>query len=95
VVTKTPVCGGTDCRLDRGVIIQVNSARLTLREADGRVQAIALSASTKVTHLGRRLPLNVLARRWHVLVTWPNNAPAQSVVVEKIVRGPGGKQGLG
>jgi hypothetical protein len=80
---------GADWRLDRGVITQVNATQLTLREADGRVQPIPLSSTTKVIHQGHRLPLSVLAPRWHVLVTWPANGTAQSVDVEKIVRGRG------
>jgi hypothetical protein len=77
--------GGADWRLDRGVITQVTSSQLTLREADGKIEAIPLSVTTKVIRYGHRLPLNALARRWHVLVTWPfPNGPAQSVDVERI-----------
>jgi hypothetical protein len=80
--------GGADWRLDRGVITSVNSTQVTLREADGRVQAIPLAVTTKVIRLGHRVPLSALARRWHVLVTWPApNGPAQSVDVERIPRG--------
>jgi hypothetical protein len=79
--------GGADWRLDRGVITQVNSTQLTLREADGKIEAIPLSVTTKVIRYGHRLPLSVLARRWHVLVTWPfPNGPAQSIDVERIPR---------
>jgi hypothetical protein len=85
---------GSDWRLDRGVIVQVNSSQLTLREADGRMQPIPLSASTRVIRLGRSVPLSALARRWHVLVTWPANGAAQSVDVERIPRARG-TQGLG
>jgi hypothetical protein len=85
---------GGDWRLDRGVITSVNSTQLTLREADGRVQAIPLSATTEVIRYGRRLPLSALARRWHVLVTWPATGAAQSVDVERIPR-TSAAQGLG
>jgi hypothetical protein len=74
-----------DWRVDRGVITSVNSTQVTLREADGRVQSIPISApTTKVIRLGHRLPLSALARRWHVAVTWPASGPAQSVDVEGI-----------
>lgn len=75
---------GSDWHLDRGVIVHVNSTQLTLREADGRLQAIPLSSSTRVIRLGHRMPLSVLARRWRVLVTWPAPGVAQSVDVESI-----------
>ena len=78
--------GGADWRLDRGVITSVSSTQLTLREADGRVQAIPLSATTQVVFFGRRLPVSSLARRWHVLVTWPATGAAQEVDVEKAPR---------
>ena len=78
---------GQNWNLDRGVITQVNSTLLTLREYDGRVQQIPLSATTtKVIHRGTRLPLSALARRWHVVVLWPPTGPAQSVDVERIPR---------
>ena len=76
---------GSDWRLDRGVITSANSAQVVLREADGKVQTIPISATTKVVRLGRRLPLSALARRWHVLVTWPSpSGPAQFIDVERI-----------
>jgi hypothetical protein len=78
---------GQDWNVDRGVITQVNSTQLTLREADGRIQPIPLAAgTTKVIRFGRRLPLSVLSLRWRVVVTWPPIGPAQSVDVEKIPR---------
>ena len=82
---------GQDWNLDRGVITQVSSTQLSLREFDGRVTTIPLdAATTKVLHLGRRLPLSALARRWHVVVLWPSSpiGPAQSVDVERIPRTP-------
>jgi hypothetical protein len=78
---------GQDWNLDRGVITQVSSAQVTLREADGKIVQIPLAAgTTKVIRLGRRLSLSALARRWHVLVTWPATGAAQSVDVERIPR---------
>ena len=89
-IYKKPVCGSTDCRIDRGVITQVNSTQLTLREADGRIQPISLSDTTRVlSPFHRPLPLSALGPKWHVVVTWPATGPAQSVDVEKIPRGRG------
>jgi hypothetical protein len=77
---------GADWHLDRGVITNVTSSQLTLKEADGKIQPISLSSSTRVIHLGQRLSLSALAPRWRVLVEWPANGPARSVDVEKIPR---------
>jgi hypothetical protein len=77
---------GQDWNLDRGVIIQVSSTQLTLREADTKTQQIPLAGSTKVIRRGHRLPLSALSRRWHVVVLWPPIGPAQSVDVERIPR---------
>ncbi len=83
VITRTPVCGSTDCHIDRGVITSVDPTQVTLREADGRVQQIPLSSTTKVIRFGRRLSTSVLAKHWHVAVTWPADGAAQSVDVER------------
>jgi hypothetical protein len=79
--------GNIQLNLDRGVITQISSTQLTLLEADTKVQTIPLASTTKVIRLGNQLPLSSLAKRWHVLVTWPATGPAQSVDVEKIPRG--------
>jgi len=75
---------GSQWQLDRGIITQVSSTQLTLREADTKIQSIPLADTTAVIRLGRHLPLSMLAKRWHVLVTWPSIGPAVSVDVEKI-----------
>jgi len=85
-IYKTAVCGGTDCRFDRGVITDVTPTQLTLREADGRIQPIPIADSTTVNKFGRYVSISRLARRWHVFVIWPTTGPAQSVDVEKIPR---------
>jgi hypothetical protein len=85
---------GVQMNLDRGVITQVNGTQLTLREFDGRIQSIPLSASTRVIHLGHQLSLSSLAPRWRVLVTWPATGAAQSVDVEKIPRTRGKSAGF-
>jgi hypothetical protein len=76
--------GGADWRLDRGVIVSVDSTQVTVREADGRRQQIPLSSTTDVVQFGRHLPPSALRLRWRVLVTWPAVGPAQSVDVEKV-----------
>ena len=86
VFEKAAVGGSADWRLDRGVIVSVTGTQLKLKEADGRVQLITVSSSTKVIHLGQRLSPSVLAQHWRVLVEWPLNGPARSVDVEKIPR---------
>jgi hypothetical protein len=74
-----------DWRIDRGVITSVNSSQVTLREADGRIQAIPLSTFTRVGYRGSRLAVISLAPRWRVLVTWPaNGGAAQSVDVQRV-----------
>jgi hypothetical protein len=83
-----------DWRIDRGVVTEVTDTQLTLREADGRIQAIPLTSLTRVALYGHRLSASSLAPRWRVLVTWPANGPAQSVDVERIPRGRSG-QGVG
>jgi hypothetical protein len=75
---------GTEWNVDRGVIKQVSSTQVTLREFDGRIQAIPLSSTTDVIRFGRHFSTAVLARGWHVVVTWPPTGAAQTVDVEKI-----------
>ena len=72
-----------DFRIDRGVVIAATASTLTLREADGTVQAIPVASSTRLQGAGKRLGLAVLARRGaHVLVVRPANGAATSVQVE-------------
>jgi hypothetical protein len=84
VITRTPVCGSTDCHIDRGVITQVTTTQITLKEADGRIQPITIASTTVVLHLGRQLPLTRLAKKWRVTVTWPATGAAQWIDVDKI-----------
>jgi hypothetical protein len=81
-----------DTYVDRGVITQVNSTQLTLRERDTKIQVIPLSGATQVIKFGRHLPPSVLGRRWHVVVTWPaTGGAALTVDVEKVVHGRGAR----
>jgi hypothetical protein len=92
VVESKPVGGSTDWHVDRGVITSISGNMLTLKEADGRNQAIPLSSTTKVkTKLGASLPLSALSPRWHVVVTWPASGAAMSVDVERVPPGRGAK----
>ena len=77
---------GVQTNIDRGVITQVSSTSLTLREWDGRIQQIPLSSTTDVIRFGRHFLPDVLAKRWHVVVTWPATGAAQTVDVEKTAR---------
>ena len=86
---------GSDWRLDRGVITSVDSTQVTVSEADGRIQQIPLSSSTVVIKFRHHLTVDVLAPRWHVLVTWPADGSAQSVDVEKVPHGRGKSAGSG
>ncbi|HZS30976.1 MAG TPA: hypothetical protein VFA37_06935 [Gaiellaceae bacterium] len=71
-------------RIDRGVITAVTPTQLTLKEADGRIQPIAISSSTTSVVFGAKsLALSALGPRWHVLVTWPANGTADMVKVER------------
>jgi hypothetical protein len=78
---------GVEWNIDRGFITNVGSSQLTLREADGRIQQIPLSSTTRVIGLGgHRMPLSLMAPGWRVVVTWPANGAAISVDVERFAR---------
>jgi hypothetical protein len=89
-IEKKPVAGSADWSVDRGVITSVDSTQVTLREADGRIQTIPLATSTLVFRRGHLLSQDVLAPRWHVVVTWPASGAAQSVDVELVPSRSGG-----
>jgi hypothetical protein len=86
VIEKKPVAGSTDWRIDHGVITSVDSAQVTLHEADGRIQSIPLSASTRVIRHGRTSSQAQLRPHLYALVTWRANGTAQSVVVDPLPR---------
>ena len=75
---------GAEWNVDRGVIKQVSSTQVTLREFDGRIQTIPLASTTDVVRFGHHFSTDVLARHWHVVVTWPATGAAQTVDVEKV-----------
>jgi hypothetical protein len=84
VIEKTPVAGSTDWRIDSGVITALTSTQLTVREADGRVQLIPLSSSTRVIRKGRLSSQGRLRPHLNVLVTWRADGAAQSVIVDPV-----------
>jgi hypothetical protein len=82
VIEKKPVGASTDWRVDHGLITAVSATQITLRESDGRIQPIPLSASTRVIRRGAVSSLSRLHAHLYALVTWPADGAAQSVVVD-------------
>ncbi len=89
-VTELQGCSTTcvEWRLARGVVVSNALGVLTLREADGKVEAISVSSSTKVTQPSssnaKPVKINGVKPGWHVLVSWPApSGTADSVVIEK------------
>ena len=71
-------------RVARGIVVTGTPTLLTVREVDGKTEAIVVSSSTKVTGTGRPVGVGGLKPGWRVLVTWPAPAgTADSVVIEK------------
>ena len=72
-----------DERIDRGVILAVTPALITLHEADGTTAAIPIAPTAQV--LGGRIgSVSRLRRGLRVVVYHQANAPADSVQVEGI-----------
>jgi hypothetical protein len=84
VIEKRPVGGSTDWHVDHGVITAVSSSQLMLREADGRIQPIQLSSSTRIVRHGRTSSPNRLHPHQAALVTWPASGAAQFVIVDPV-----------
>ena len=74
-----------DDRIDRGIVTSQTPTQLTLQEADGRVQVIPLSATTRID--GRR---NL--QGWRVLAIWSANGTASSVQPELRTQAAGGSR---
>jgi len=73
-----------EIRVDRGVVVSNNAktGMLTLSEADGRQQDIAVASSTKV--VGGTFKVSSIKPGWGVLVQWPAaGGPATSIIIEK------------
>jgi hypothetical protein len=71
-----------DYLVDRGVITAVAADALTLREADGKLQTVPVTATTQVSGLRRFTSVSTLRRNLRVLVVRPANGPATLVRVE-------------
>jgi Domain of unknown function (DUF5666) len=84
VIEKKPVGGSTDWRIDHGVITALNSTQLTVREADGRIQVIPLSSSTRVVRRGHLSSQDRLRPHLNVLVTWRADGAAQNVIIDPV-----------
>jgi hypothetical protein len=84
MIEKNPVRGSTDWRLDHGVITALSATQLTVREADGRIQLIPLSSSTRVIRRGRLSSQDRLRPHLNVLVTWRAEGAAQTVIVDPV-----------
>lgn len=72
-----------DERIDRGVIVAVTPALITLREADGTTAAIPIAVTAQVQG-GRIGNVSRLRRGLRVVVYHQANAPADSVQVEGV-----------
>jgi len=77
-----------DYRIDRGILTGATSTSLTLSEADGTTQTIAIDGSTRLYGLPPRNALPRLSKNLNlrILVVHLANAPADSVQLEG--RGP-------
>jgi hypothetical protein len=81
VVYLNPDGSAGDERIDRGVIMAVTPALITLHEADGTTAAIPIAATAQVQG-GRFGSVSRLRRGLRVVVYHQANAPADSVQVE-------------
>jgi hypothetical protein len=70
-----------DYRIDRGVIRAKAPGSLTLRERDGSLQTIAISANASITLGGRPAPFSLLRRGMTATVIRDGDAPAIEVRV--------------
>jgi hypothetical protein len=84
VIVLNPDGTTTDERIDRGVIVAVTPALITLREADGRIQPVQLT--TGATQIqgpaGRVVGASRLRTNMRVVVYRQANGPANIVQVE-------------
>lgn len=78
------MASGVEWRIDRGIVVSNVPGTLTLHETDGRVQPIAVAATTKVTDIdGTIVKLSSIKAGWRVLVAWPAlSGPADSIKIE-------------
>jgi DNA-binding transcriptional regulator of glucitol operon len=84
VVVLNPDGSTTDERIDRGVIVAVTPALITLREADGTIAAIQTDPNAQVQGGARVSSVSRLRRNLRVVVYHQANAPAEYVQVEGV-----------
>jgi hypothetical protein len=71
-----------DFRIDRGVIVGTKAGSITLRERDGTVVTIPVSATTRVLGRPRITDVSQLRPPMRVLVVRKANAPATQIQIE-------------
>ena len=82
VVVQNPDGSTTDERIDRGVIVAITPALITLKEADGTIAAIPIDPNAQVQGGARVASVSKLRRNLRVVVFHQANSPAESIVVE-------------
>jgi hypothetical protein len=84
VVLQGGANGGTqDVLIDRGTVLSVAAAAVTIREADGMTYTIPADATTQIVGGGRRFgDYTQLRRGFRVLITREANSPATSIQIE-------------
>jgi hypothetical protein len=82
VLVLNPDGSTRDERIDRGVIVAVTPALITLREANTDIVPIALDPAAQVQGGGRFGSVSRLRRGLRVVVYREANAPADAVQVE-------------
>jgi hypothetical protein len=83
VILQSPA-GPQDWRIDRGVITAVAGTSITIREADGTTQTIAIDPAARVQGPLRFSSASSLRPRLKVVVYHQANVPAELVQVEGI-----------
>lgn len=71
-----------DFRIDRGVIVGITAGSITLRERDGTVVTIPVTATTRVLGRPRIADVSQLRPPMRVLVVRKANAPATQIQIE-------------
>jgi hypothetical protein len=83
VIVQSP-SGAEDWRIDRGIITAVSGGAVTIREADGTTQTVAVDPNARVQGPGRFASPSKLRPRLRVVLYHQANAPADLVQVEAV-----------
>jgi hypothetical protein len=83
VILQSPA-GPQDWRIDRGVITAVAGTNVTIREADGTTETVAIDPAARVQGPLRFSSASSLRPRLKVVVYHQANVPAELVQVEGI-----------